>query len=40
MIQEAGVQSVVELKQKFKKIILDATLPNIQHYKVRIKSKV
>ena len=37
---ETGVQSQVEPNQRLKKLVLDASLPNIQHYKVQIKGKV
>ena len=37
MVRETGVQSQVESNQK---MVLDATLLNTQHYKVRIKGKV
>ena len=40
MVWETGVQSQVESCQKTKKMVLDAALLNIQHYKVRIKDKV
>ena len=40
MVQEIGVQSQVEPYQRLKKMVLDATLLNTQHYKVRIKDKV
>ena len=40
MAQESGVQSQVELYQRFKKMVLDASLLNTHHYKVRIKGKV
>ena len=40
MVQETGVQSQVESYHRLKKLILDAALLNIQHYKVRIKGKV
>ena len=40
MIRETGVQSQVESYQRLKKMILDVTLLNTQHYKVRIKGKV
>ena len=40
MIRETGVQSQVESYQRLKKIVLDTSLPNTQHYKVRIKGKV
>ena len=36
----AWVQSQVESYQRLKKMVLDAALLNIQHYKVRIKGKV
>ena len=38
MVQETGVQSQVELYW-LKKMVLDASLLNTQHYKVRIKGK-
>ena len=34
------VQTQVESYQKLKKMVLDASLLNTQHYKVRIKGKV
>ena len=37
MVQETWVQSLVELYQRLKKIILDAALSNTQYYKVMIK---
>ena len=41
MDQQTGVQFQVEsYKKKKKKKVLDATLLNTQHYKVRIKDKV
>ena len=40
MAQETGVQSQVESYQRLKKRVLDTSLLNIQHYKVRIKGKV
>ena len=40
MARETWVQSQVESYQRLKKMVLDATLLNIQHYKVRIKCKV
>ena len=40
MVRKTGVQSSVESYQRFKKMVLDTTLPNTQHYKVRIKGKV
>ena len=40
MAQETWVQSQVESYQKLKKMVLDASLLNTQHYKVRIKGKV
>ena len=40
MARETGVQSQVESYQRLKKMVLDAALLNIQHYKVRIKGKV
>ena len=40
MVWETGVQSQVELYQKLKKMVLDVTLLNTQHYKVGIKGKV
>ena len=39
-VQETGVQSQVESYQRLKKIVLDATLLNTQHYMARIKRKV
>ena len=40
MARETWVQSQVESYQRLKKMVLDASLLNIQHYKVRIKGKV
>ena len=40
MVQEARIQSQVESYQRLKKMVLDATLLNTQHYKIRIKGKV
>ena len=40
MVQKTGVQSRVESYQRLKKMVLDTTLLNIQHYKVRIKGNV
>ena len=40
MVQETRVQSQVESYQRPQKMVLDASLLNIQHYKVRIKVKV
>ena len=40
MAAKAWVQSQVESYQRLKKIVLDATLLNTQHFKVRIKDKV
>ena len=41
MVWETGVQSQAESYQRLKKkMVLDATLFNTQHYKVRIKDKV
>ena len=41
MVQETAAQSQVKSYQRLKKkIVLDAALLNIQHYKERIKSKV
>ena len=37
--QETGVQSQVESYQRLKKIVLDASLLNNQHYEVQIKGK-
>ena len=39
MAQETGVQSQVESYQKLRKMVLDASLLNTQHYKVHIKNK-
>ena len=39
MIRETGVQSHVESYQR-QKMVIDATLLNIQYYKLRIKGKV
>ena len=40
MVRETWVQSQVESYQKRKKMVLDASLLNTQHYMVRIKGKV
>ena len=40
MVQETGVQSQVETYQRLKKMVLDTSLLNAQHYKVRFKGKV
>ena len=40
MARETWVQSQVKSYQRLKKMVLDATLLNTQHYKVRIKGKV
>ena len=40
MVRETGVQSQVKSYQRLKKMVLDATLLNPQHYKVQSKSKV
>ena len=40
MARETWVQSQVESYQKTQKMVLDASLLNTQHYKVRIKGKV
>ena len=40
MIRETKVQSQVESYQRLKKMVLDASLLNTQHYKVEIKGKV
>ena len=40
MAQVTGVQSQFKSYQRLKKMVLDATLFNTQHYKVRIKGKV
>ena len=40
MAQETRVQSQVESYQRLKKMVLDATLLNTQHYEVGIKGKV
>ena len=40
MARETWVQSQVESYQRLKKMVLDASLFNTQHYKVRIKGKV
>ena len=39
MVLETTVQSQVESYQRLKKIVLDTSLLNTQHYKLRIKSK-
>ena len=40
MVRETGVQFQVKSYQRLKKIMLDASLLNTQHYKVQIKGKV
>ena len=40
MARETWVQSQVESYQRLKKMVLDASLLNTQHHKVRIKGKV
>ena len=40
MAQETGVQSQVESYQRLKKMVLDPSLLNTQHYKVHFKGKV
>ena len=40
MVRQTGVQSQVESWPKTQKMVLDTTLLNSQHYKVRIKGKV
>ena len=40
MARETWVQSQVESYQKTLKMVLDTTLLNTQHYKVRFKGKV
>ena len=40
MVQETGVQSQVKSYQRLKKMVLDAAMLNIQHYKVQLKGKV
>ena len=40
MARDTWVQSHNESYQRIKKIVLDATLLNTQHYKVRIKGEV
>ena len=40
MVWETAVQSLVESYQSLKKVVLDATLLNTQHLKVRIIFKV
>ena len=40
MGRETGVQSQVESYQRLKKMVLDTTLLNTQHYKVRFKGIV
>ena len=40
MAQETGVQSQVESYQRLKKMVLDSSLLNTQHYKVGFKGKV
>ena len=39
-VRETWVQSKVESYQRLKEMVLDASLLNTQHYKVRIKAKV
>ena len=39
MTPETGVQSLVASYQRLKKMVLDATLLNTQHYKEQIKGK-
>ena len=40
MAREILAQSQVESYQRLKKMVLDATLLNTQHYKARIKGKL
>ena len=40
MAQETGVQSQVESYQRLKKMVLDTSLLNTQHYNVPFKGKV
>ena len=40
MARETWVQSQVESYQRLKEMVLDATLLNTLHYKVRMKGKV
>ena len=40
MARETGVQSPVELYQRLKKMVLDTSFLNTQHYKVCNKGKV
>ena len=40
MVKETGVQYQVKSYKRLKKMVLDATLLNTQHYKVHIKGKV
>ena len=40
MVRETRVQSQVPSYQRLKKMVLDISLLNTQHYKVRIKGKV
>ena len=40
MAQESEIQSQVKSYQRLKKMVLDAALLHIQHYKVSIKGKV
>ena len=40
MAWETRVQSQVKWYQRYKKMVLDPSLLNTQHYKVRIKGKV
>ena len=40
MARETWVQSQVESYQRLKKMVLDTSLLNTQHYKVSIKGKV
>ena len=39
MVQETGVQSQVETYQRLKKMVLDASLLNTQHYEAQSKAK-
>ena len=38
--QESGIQFQVKSYQRLKRMVLDAALLNLQHYKIRIKCEV
>ena len=40
MVRETEVQSQIEKYQRLKKMVLNAALPNTQHYKVRFKGEM